>query len=99
MLKFCQFSKNISITQLKNILSTTPGVSLLDDPTNNLYPMPLQANNTNQIFVGRIRKDQTLKNSFNIFLSFDNLRKGAALNAIQIMHAYIKKFFSKIQND
>lgn len=90
-----EFAKPITITQVKNVLSTSCGVTLLDDQKNNLYPMPLVADNTNQVFVGRIRKDPTHKNTYNLFLSFDNLRKGAALNAVQIMKAYIEKFFYK----
>ena len=91
-----ELSKPISLINLKNIFTKTCGVTLLDNKQNNLYPMPLQANNTNQVFVGRIRKDPTCKNTFNLFLCFDNLRKGAALNAVQIMHAYIEKFYKNI---
>lgn len=89
-----QLNKPISTYSLKKIFATTAGVTLLDDTTHNLYPMPMQANQTNQVFVGRIRKDSTQANSYNFFLSFDNLRKGAALNAVQIMHEYINKFLT-----
>ena len=89
-----QFAKHMTITKLKQVLASTNGVTILDDTKNNLYPMPMQANNTNQVFVGRIRKDTSAPNTFNIFLSFDNLRKGAAVNAVQIMKSYIKKFYT-----
>ena len=88
-----EFTNKIYLTKLKQILLSTSGVTLLDDTINNLYPMPQIANNTDNVFVGRVRKDYTTPNSYNMFLCFDNLRKGAALNAVQIMQKYIECFY------
>lgn len=88
-----EFEKTISPKTARKILVGQQGVAVLDDCINNLYPMPLQADNTNAVFVGRIRKDYSKKSSLNMFICFDNLRKGAALNAVQIMTKYIEKFY------
>jgi aspartate-semialdehyde dehydrogenase len=70
----------------REILSQTDGVIVQDDPVNNLYPMPLYAQGRDEVFVGRIRKDESCENALNFFVVTDNLRKGAATNAIQIAH-------------
>ncbi len=88
-----EFKKPLSIAKIRENLANKPGIVLLDDIQNNLYPMPLQADGKNGIFVGRIRKDYSQKNSINLFICFDNLRKGAGLNAVQIMTKYIEKFY------
>ncbi len=66
------------------------GVTLLNDPAQNIYPMPLLAKNKNDVFVGRIRKDESLENALNLWIVSDNLRKGAATNAVQIAQ-YLKQ--------
>ena len=66
------------------------GIKLLDNLKNNAYPMPILADQKDDIFVGRIRKDTNFNNCLNMFLCFDNIRKGAALNAVQIVE-YLTK--------
>ena len=61
-----------------------PGITLSDDPANNVYPMPLTAEGKNDVFVGRIRRDESQEKSLNLWIVADNLRKGAATNAVQI---------------
>jgi aspartate-semialdehyde dehydrogenase len=66
------------------LLSTAPGVVLVDDPSNLQYPMPLMAHDKDDVFVGRIRRDESQPNTLNMWVVSDNLRKGAATNAVQI---------------
>jgi aspartate-semialdehyde dehydrogenase len=61
-----------------------PGVVILDDPENQLYPMPIDAEGKNDVFVGRIRRDESQSKTLNLWIVTDNLRKGAATNAVQI---------------
>ena len=79
-----EFTDPISPGEVREILSDAPGVRVVDDPQSNVYPMPIQAEGEDDVFVGRIRKDIALDNGIAMWLSCDNLRKGAALNAIQI---------------
>ena len=79
-----EFLKEFDIEDVKNILQQTPGVALQDDPKSNLYPMPLFAEGNNEVFVGRIRRDESQHKSLNLWIVSDNLRKGAATNAVQI---------------
>lgn len=79
-----EFTDPISPGEVREILSDAPGVRVVDDPQSNVYPMPVQAEGEDDVFVGRIRKDIALDNGIAMWLSCDNLRKGAALNAIQI---------------
>jgi aspartate-semialdehyde dehydrogenase len=79
-----EFETDFEITDITRILSASPGIVVLDDPANNIYPMPLYARGKDDVFVGRIRRDHSNKNSLNLFIVSDNLRKGAATNAIQI---------------
>lgn len=76
--------KKIRADEARNILKSSPGVIVVDDPKKGLYPMPLDAEGKDEIFVGRIREDESIKNGLNLWIVADNLRKGAALNAIQI---------------
>lgn len=80
-----------SITSIKEILATTPGVVLQDDPDNFVYPMPLYSKDKDETFVGRIRLDESQPNTFNCWIVSDNLRKGAATNALQIAEHLLKK--------
>jgi len=66
------------------LLSNTPGVVVQDNPSENLYPMPLFSKGKDEVFVGRIRRDESQSNSLNLWVVADNLRKGAATNAVQI---------------
>ena len=79
-----EFDNEYDLSELKNLLSTNKGVTLIDDTKNNLYPMPLSCVGKDEVFVGRIRRDESRDNSLNMWVVSDNLRKGAALNAIQI---------------
>jgi len=82
--------KSILPEEAKKILSKSPGIIVIDDPANQKYPMPLMAEGKNEVFVGRIRKDESVDNGLNLWVVSDNLRKGAALNAIQIAELLIK---------
>ena len=72
------------VEDIKNLMSNTPGLVLQDDIQNNIYPMPLMAKGKDEVFVGRIRRDESIENGLNIWIVSDNLRKGAATNAVQI---------------
>jgi aspartate-semialdehyde dehydrogenase len=78
------FENDFDVQEIKDLLSHTEGVELVDNPAENLYPMPLMAHNRNEVFVGRIRRDESAPKSLNLWIVADNLRKGAATNAIQI---------------
>ena len=78
------FEKDFDITEVRKILSNTSGVTVQDDISNKIYPMPINAHGKDDVFVGRIRRDETLANSLNCWIVSDNLRKGAATNAVQI---------------
>ncbi|MCL2840062.1 MAG: aspartate-semialdehyde dehydrogenase [Defluviitaleaceae bacterium] len=79
------------LEDIRQMLSKSLGVVLSDDPLNNIYPMPITAEGTDSVFVGRIRRDDSLPNSLNMWISCDNTRKGAALNAVQILELIVKK--------
>ena len=79
-----EFERDLSPEQAREILAGAPGVEVVDDPTNLLYPMPITASGRDPVFVGRIRRDPTLPHGLNLWVVADNLRKGAALNAVQI---------------
>ncbi|MBA2250055.1 MAG: aspartate-semialdehyde dehydrogenase [Chitinophagaceae bacterium] len=79
-----EFENDFDITELREILRVAPGVVVQDDVTNFVYPMPLTAHDKDETFVGRIRRDDTQANTLNCWIVSDNLRKGAATNAIQI---------------
>ncbi|MFC6267127.1 aspartate-semialdehyde dehydrogenase [Frigoriflavimonas asaccharolytica] len=79
-----EFNKDFDISEIKNILSNTEGVTLQDDVKNGVYPMPLYSEGKDDVFVGRIRRDPSQSNTLNLWIVSDNLRKGAATNAVQI---------------
>jgi aspartate-semialdehyde dehydrogenase len=79
-----EFEADVDPAQARGLLSQTEGIVVQDDPANNVYPMPLYARGKDEVFVGRIRKDESQPNTLNLFIVTDNLRKGAATNAIQI---------------
>ena len=80
-----EFENAFDLSEVRTILENTPGVIVRDDPSENIYPMPLYAHGKDETFVGRIRRDDTRPNCLNLFIVADNLRKGAATNAIQIL--------------
>jgi aspartate-semialdehyde dehydrogenase len=79
-----QTEKKLSPKRVRQILSVAPGVKVVDDPQENLYPTPIDASGKDEVFVGRIREDMSQKNGIDMFVSGDQLLKGAALNAVQI---------------
>lgn len=79
-----EFAKDFELEKVRSLLQNMPGVSLIDDVTNFKYPMPLNAEGKDDVFVGRIRRDESQPNTLNLWIVADNLRKGAATNAIQI---------------
>ena len=79
-----QFARPLSVERAKELLAAAPGVILMDDPGNKVYPMPIVASGQDATYVGRIRLDPTVPNALNLWVVADNLRKGAALNAVQI---------------
>lgn len=85
------FEKEPDINEIRNILAQTEGVTVQDNPDTNTYPMPLYAEGKDDVFVGRIRKDFSLPNAINLWIVSDNLRKGAATNAVQIAEKLIEK--------
>ncbi|MFT4832709.1 MAG: aspartate-semialdehyde dehydrogenase [Psychroserpens sp.] len=79
-----EFENDFDLSEVRRILSETPGVVVQDNTDTNTYPMPIYAHGKDDVFVGRIRRDETQRNSLNMWIVADNLRKGAATNAIQI---------------
>lgn len=79
-----EFINDFAVSDIRKLLHDTPGVTLQDNPETNTYPMPIYAQNKDDVFVGRIRRDETQPNTLNLWIVSDNLRKGAATNAIQI---------------
>ncbi len=79
-----EFEKDYELQELRQILTETPGVIVQDEPGSQLYPMPLTAHNRDEVFVGRLRRDESREKCLNMWVVSDNLRKGAATNAVQI---------------
>jgi len=88
---YIETKKDISLNDLKELLKNSPGVELIDSPSESLYPLPINCEGKDAVYVGRIRKDPFVKNAFWLWVVSDNLRKGAALNAIQIAELLIAK--------
>ncbi|MFN8249906.1 MAG: aspartate-semialdehyde dehydrogenase [Ferruginibacter sp.] len=85
-----EFENDFDLDEVRSILGNTPGVVLQDSPENFIYPMPLTAHDKDETFVGRIRRDHTQPNTLNCWIVSDNLRKGAATNAVQIAEELMK---------
>ena len=85
-----EFENDFDLDEVRKILSETPGVVVLDDVSNKIYPMPLYSEGKDEVFVGRIRRDRSQPNTLNMWVVADNLRKGAATNAVQIAEYLIK---------
>jgi len=82
---------SFEIEDIKTLLATSPGIKLEDDPENNIYPLALNATGKDAVFVGRIRRDFSTDNALNMWCVSDNLRKGAALNTVQIAQELVKR--------
>ena len=85
-----EFEHDFDLGEVRNILENEEGIIVQDDPKNFLYPMPITAHGKDEVFVGRIRRDESQKNTLNLWIVADNLRKGAATNAIQIAEYLVK---------
>jgi aspartate-semialdehyde dehydrogenase len=85
-----EFENDFDVEEMKSILAAEEGVIVQDDPKNAIYPMPINAHGKDEVFVGRIRRDLTQPNTVNMWIVADNLRKGAATNAVQICEALVK---------
>jgi aspartate-semialdehyde dehydrogenase len=86
-----EFEKNFDLAEIKKLLSEAPGVIVVDDPLTQQYPMPKDAHEKDDVFVGRLRRDETQPNTLNMWIVSDNLRKGAATNAVQIAEYLVQK--------
>lgn len=85
------FENEYDLEEAKALMASMPGVVILDEPSNNVYPMPLDAEGKDEVFIGRIRRDESAENSLNLWIVSDNLRKGAATNAVQISEYLLEK--------
>lgn len=88
-----EFKKPFTVAEVRELLAATPGVVVQDDPAANVYPMPLSAKNRDEVFVGRIRRDESIENGLNLWIVADNLRKGAATNTVQIAEYLVERGF------
>ena len=86
-----EFYNEFDIDEARRIIATTPGVVLYDDPSRVQYPMPVMSEDRDEVFVGRVRRDLSQPKTLNLWVVADNLRKGAATNAIQIMEALLNR--------
>ena len=84
-----EFEKPYDLVEVRELLRKSPGLVVQDDPQDRQYPMPIWAHEKDEVFVGRLRRDDTVKNGLNMWIVSDNLRKGAATNAVQIAEAWI----------
>ena len=85
-----EFEKDFTLTDIRKELHNTPGITVQDNPDTNTYPMPIYAHDKDEVFVGRLRRDETQPNTLNMWIVSDNLRKGAATNAVQIAEYLIE---------
>jgi aspartate-semialdehyde dehydrogenase len=86
-----EFVHELTCSEARSILANTPGIIVQDDPKNNIYPMPINSQGRDEVFVGRIRRDDSQPNTLNFWIVADNLRKGAATNAVQIAEFMLEK--------
>ena len=88
-----EFENDFDLNEVKALLQSAPGVVLVDDPSTQQYPMPMDAHEKDEVFVGRLRRDETQPKTLNMWVVSDNLRKGAATNAVQIAEYLLQKGF------
>lgn len=86
-----ELKRDYDLDEVRRLIAATPGVILYDNPAENKYPMPILSHHRDEVWVGRLRRDFSQPNSLNLWVVADNIRKGAATNAVQIMEALIKK--------
>jgi len=85
-----ELERPLKVNEARAALASMPGVIVYDDPMRKLYPMPLDATGKDEVYIGRIREDESIANGLNLWVVSDNLRKGAALNAVQIAECLVK---------
>ena len=85
-----EFEKPFDLAELRRTLENAKGIVVEDDPENNIYPLAINASGKNEIFVGRIRRDESVESGVNLWVVADNIRKGAATNAVQIAQKLIE---------
>ena len=85
-----EFKNDFELNEVRQLLESSPGIVVVDDPAKQQYPMPMDAHDKDDVFVGRIRRDETQSNTLNMWIVSDNLRKGAATNAVQIAEYCMK---------
>ncbi|HEY8937367.1 MAG TPA: aspartate-semialdehyde dehydrogenase [Cyclobacteriaceae bacterium] len=86
-----EFYEDFNLSEVRTILASTPGVIVQDEVKNNIYPMPINSKGRDEVFVGRLRRDESQPNTLNMWIVADNLRKGAATNAVQIAEFMLEK--------
>ncbi|HOP43668.1 MAG TPA: aspartate-semialdehyde dehydrogenase [Flavobacteriales bacterium] len=86
-----EFDKEYDLAEVRSLLAEAPGVELVDDPAGNSYPMPILAHDRDAVLVGRLRRDLTQERTLNLWIVADNLRKGAATNAVQIAEVLVER--------
>jgi aspartate-semialdehyde dehydrogenase len=86
-----EFENEFDLAEIRSLLESAPGVVVVDDPSTQQYPMPMDAHGKDEVFVGRLRRDETQPKTLNMWIVADNLRKGAATNAIQIGEYLLQK--------
>ena len=86
-----EFENEFDLAEVRALLSSAPGVIVVDDPSKQQYPMPKDAHERDEVFVGRLRRDETQDKTLNMWVVSDNLRKGAATNAVQIAEYLLKQ--------
>ena len=92
-----QFANDFTLAEVRTLLREAPGIEVVDSPEMDAYPMPLHANGKDAVFVGRLRRDESQANTLNMWVVADNLRKGAATNAVQIAELLIRKGIRQAQ--
>jgi aspartate-semialdehyde dehydrogenase len=85
-----EFEKDFDLNELIDLLKNAPGIVVEDDVANNVYPMPINAEGKDEVFVGRIRRDESVESGVNLWVVADNIRKGAATNTVQIAQELLK---------
>ena len=86
-----EFERDFELGDIRSLLQSAPGVVLVDEPSTQKYPMPMDAHERDEVFVGRLRRDETQPKTLNMWVVSDNLRKGAATNAVQIAEYLLEK--------
>jgi aspartate-semialdehyde dehydrogenase len=84
--------KKLSAREARHLLEKAPGIKVVDDPTHNKYPLAIDAAGSDEVYVGRLRDDESVENGLNMWIVSDNIRKGAATNAIQIAEILIREY-------